>query len=58
MMTFREGELELVFGAWRAEHCDLPDVGWPRGIPSTVHEISFRVCRRRAFRPCAGGSAS
>ena len=33
MTTFREGELELVFGdAWRAEHFDRPGVGWPRGI--------------------------
>ena len=31
MTTFREGELERVFGdAWRAEHFDRPGVGWPR----------------------------
>ena len=33
MTTFREGELEFVFGeAWRAEQFDRRGVGWPHGI--------------------------
>ena len=61
MTTFREGELELVFGDdWRAEHFDRPGVGWPRGIAPVdfIAEGRDEIVLLEVKDPSASGATS
>ena len=61
MKTFREGELELVFGeAWRAEHFDRPGMSWPRGVAPVdfIAEGRDEIVLLEVKDPSASGATS
>lgn len=61
MTTFREGELEFVFGdAWRAEHFDRAEVGWPKGVNPVdfVAEGRDEIVLLEVKDPSASGATS